>query len=166
MPRHIKTFCAPTTATLPHFISTYLPSLQLTLSRFTLSHYTTFHYIELQNTVQRVSILSDREKAVIRRLLLLKIFRGWISGVRLQGVRYHNAHVVISRYEEDEIWCGVLCDVRGGMGGGGVRSGDIDKLCAGREGEGRRERRGGGKGREGREGRKEAGEGRKEGGRG
>ena len=47
---------------------------------------------------QHISVLNDREKAMVRRLILLKVLHGWNKGVRLQRVRYHNAHVVISRY--------------------------------------------------------------------
>ena len=43
------------------------------------------------------SALTSRERAMVRRLILLKLFNGWNKGVRLQKVRDNNVRAVLSR---------------------------------------------------------------------
>ena len=55
--------------------------------------------------LQRITFLSSAEKAKIRRLILLKLWRVWTDRVSMQRVRNQNAHSVITR------WCDVVIKI-------------------------------------------------------
>ena len=77
----------------------------------TLTDYATYILIQIYlsffNTVyaftvnvaqtESFSVLTTRERAMVRRLILLKLFNGWNKGVRLQKVRDNNVRAVLSR---------------------------------------------------------------------
>jgi hypothetical protein len=77
-------------------LSSALPNLFLRSLSSSLPHFFS-PYPPLSPNAQRVSILSWRNTANIRRLLLSKVFKGWTVSVRNQKLRYQRGHQVLSR---------------------------------------------------------------------